>query len=147
SDEDLWARLRAQSAPVFCCLNKVDLVAAKARLLPLLQAYGVAYPFAEVVPVSAAKGTNCDRLLALIAAAMPERPAFFPADTLTDQPETFFAAETIREKIFRLTHQEVPYACAVRVEEVTERREPACLYIRGVVFVEQESQRGILIGR
>jgi GTP-binding protein Era len=66
---------------------------------------------------------------------------------LTDQPETFWVAEAIREKIFRLTHQEVPYACAVRVEELTERRQPECLYIRAVIFVERESQRGIVIGK
>lgn len=146
-DDGLIARLRRGSAPVFCCLNKVDLVEPKARLLPLMAAYGEMYPFAEMVPVSAEHGTSCDRLLALIVAALPERPAFFPPDTLTDQPETFFAAEMIREKIFRLTHEEVPYACAVRVEELVERTAPPCLYIRGSIFVEQESQKGILIGR
>jgi GTP-binding protein Era len=80
-------------------------------------------------------------------AALPERPPYFPPDALTDQPETFWVAETIREKIFRLTHQEVPYACAVRVEELTERRRPECLYIRASIFVERESQRGIVIGK
>ena len=78
---------------------------------------------------------------------MPARPPFFPPDYLTDQPETFFVAETIREKIFRLTHQEVPYACAVRVEELTERARPPCLYIRARIFVEHDSQKGILIGK
>ena len=80
-------------------------------------------------------------------AALPERPAYFPPDALTDQPETFWVAEAIREKIFRLTHQEVPYACAVRVEELTERHRPECLYIRAIIFVERESQRGIVIGK
>lgn len=147
-DDGLLDRLRDGSAPVFCCLNKVDLVEPKARLLPLIAAYREVYPFAEMVPVSAAHGTGCDRLLELIVSALPEQPPLFPPDTLTDQPETFFVAETIREKIFRLTHEEVPYACAVRVEELTERTEPPpCLYIRGSIFVEQESQKGILIGR
>ena len=78
---------------------------------------------------------------------MPESPAYFPADTLTDQPETFYAAEVIREQIFHLTHQEVPYACAVRVDELHERTRPECLYIRSRIFVEHDSQKGILIGR
>jgi GTP-binding protein Era len=144
---DLLGQFEGRSTPVYCCLNKIDLVEPKARLLPLIAAYRERYPFREIVPVSAALGTNCDRLLDMIAAAMPERPPLFPPESLTDQPETFFAAEMIREKIFRLTHQEVPYACAVRVEELVERGAPPCLYLQAVIFVEQASQKGILIGR
>jgi GTP-binding protein Era len=140
-------RLKACRAPVICCLNKTDLVTPKSRLLPLIAAYRVAYPFAEIVPISAERGDQCDRLLDLIVAALPERPAYFPPGTLTDQPETFWVAETIREKIFRLTHQEVPYACAVRVEELTERQRPECLYIRATIFVERRSQRAIVVGK
>jgi len=140
-------QLKASRAPIFCCLNKIDLVSPKSRLLPLMAAYRVAHPFAEIVPISAERGAHCDRLLELIVAALPERPAYFPPGTLTDQPETFWVAEAIREKIFRLTHQEVPYSCAVRVEEVTERRRPECLYIRAIIFVERDSQRGIVIGK
>jgi GTP-binding protein Era len=83
----------------------------------------------------------------MIIGKLPEHPPFFPADATSDQPETFYVAEMIREKVFHLTHQEVPYAVAVRVEELTERENPACLYIRATVFVEQESQKGILIGK
>jgi GTP-binding protein Era len=146
-DHDALDRLRDCRAPVYACLNKTDLVAPRARLLPLIAAYRVAYPFAEIVPISAERGDNCDRLLELIREALPERPAYFPSDALTDQPETFWAAEAIREKLFRLTHQEIPYACAVRVEELTERQRPPCLYIRATIFVERRSQRGILIGK
>jgi GTP-binding protein Era len=99
------------------------------------------------VPVSAESGENCERLLALLVAAMPQRPPHFPRESLTDQPETFWVAETIREKIFRLTNQEVPYACAVRVAEISERKRPECLYIRASIFVERDSQKGILIGK
>ena len=140
-------RLRGAGVPVYCCLNKIDLVAPKSRLLPLIEACRTWYPFAEVVPVSAEKGTNCDRLLGLIERAMPERPPYFPRDYLTDQPETFFVAEIVREKIFHLTHQEVPYACAVRVSELVERPRPECLYARATIFVEHDSQKGIVIGR
>jgi GTP-binding protein Era len=140
-------RLAAVRAPLVCCLNKVDLVAPKSRLLPLIAAYRERAPFTNIVPLSAQTGAGCDALLDLVLAALPERPAYFPRESLTDQPETFFVAEAIREKIFRLTHQEIPYACAVRVEELVERDKPECLYIRASIFVEQDSQKGILIGR
>jgi GTP-binding protein Era len=146
-DDDLLGRLRSCRAPVYCCLNKVDLVQPKARLLELIAACRRRHEFAEIIPLSAEDGTNCDRLLDLIEAALPERPPYFPSDYLTDQPETFFVAESIREKIFCLTHEEIPYACAVRVEELTERQRPPCLYIRATIFVEHESQKGIVIGK
>jgi GTP-binding protein Era len=141
---ELLARL---SAPVFCCLNKVDLVRPKARLLPLIEAWRGSHPFREILPISAADGTNCDRLLERVVAELPEHPPFFPADRLTDQPETFYVGEVIRERIFHLTHEEVPYATAVRVEELTEREGPPCLYIRATIFVEHDSQKAIVIGR
>ncbi len=144
-EDAVLERLRPCRALVYCCLNKVDLVNPKARLLPLIEAYRARYHFAEIIPISAQTGTNCDRLLDLIVAAMPERPPYFPADYLSDQPETFFVAEAIREKIFHLTHQEIPYACAIRVEELTDR--PECLYVRASIFVEHESQKGIVIGK
>jgi len=128
-------------------LNKADLVAPKSKLLALISACRAAFAFKEIVPVSAETGENCDRLLALIVAAMPVHAPHFPRESLTDQPETFWVAEAIREKIFRLTNQEVPYACAVRVAEIKERKRPQCLYIRASIFVEQDSQKGILIGK
>jgi GTP-binding protein Era len=146
-DATALGRLAAVRAPLVCCLNKVDLVAPKSRLLPLIAAYRERAPFTNIVPLSAQTGAGCEALLDLVLAALPERPAYFPRESLTDQPETFFVAEAIREKIFRLTHQEIPYACAVRVEELVERDKPECLYIRASIFVEQESQKGILIGR
>ncbi|MBI3624949.1 MAG: GTPase Era, partial [Candidatus Rokubacteria bacterium] len=145
-DEGLPKPLAAFRGPVFCCLNKADLVRPKTRLLPLIEAYRRRYPFREILPISAMDGTNCDRLLELTAAALPEHPPYFPPNVLTDQPETFFVAEVIREKIFRFTREEIPYACAVRVEELTERQARERLYIRASIFVEQDSQRGILIG-
>ena len=145
-DDEILPRLRSCRALVYCCLNKVDLAHPKSKVLGLIEAYRARHPFAEIIPISAEDGTNCDRLLDLIVAAMPERPPYFPADYLTDQPETFFVAEVIREKIFGLTRQEIPYACAVRVEELTERARSECLYIRARIFVEHDSQKGIVIG-
>lgn len=132
--------------PVFGCLNKIDRVKPKHRLLPLMAAWQATGRFREILPISATHGVNCDRLLEHIAAALPEHPPLFPTDTLTDQPETFFVAEVVREQLFRFTRQEVPYASAVRVEELTERADPACLFIRASIYVEEESQKGIVIG-
>ena len=139
--------LRAYAGPAFCILNKSDRVRPKSRMLPIIETWRRSHPFAEIVPISAMDGTYCDQLLDLIVRRLPEHPPFFPADATSDQPETFFVGEMIREKVFHLTHQEVPYAVAVRVEELTERDSPPCLYIRATVFVEQESQKGILIGK
>ncbi len=146
-DEIVLEPLRAYSGPVFCVLNKVDRVRPKSRILPIIETWQRGHPFAEIVPISATEGTYCDRLLEMIVRTLPEHPPFFPADATSDQPETFYVAEMIREKVFHLTREEVPYAVAVRVEELTEREHPACLYVRATVFVEQESQKGILIGK
>ena len=146
-DDLVLAPLRAFSGPVFCALNKVDRVKPKSRLLPLLERWRAAHAFSELLPISATDGTNCDRLLELLVRALPEHPALFPADATSDQPETFYVAEVVREKVFHFTHQEVPYAVAVRVEDLVEHKRPERLHIRATVFVEQESQKGILIGK
>jgi GTP-binding protein Era len=146
-DQVVLAPLAKFRGPVFCALNKVDRVRPKSRLLPLIERWRAARDFADIVPISATDGTNCDRLLAMLTRALPEHPAFFPADATSDQPETFYVAEVIRERIFHLTHQEVPYAVAVRVDDLVERSRPERLDIRATIFVEQESQKGILIGK
>jgi GTP-binding protein Era len=146
-DQVVLGPLAEFRGPVFCALNKVDRVRPKSRLLPLIERWRAARDFADIVPISATDGTNCDRLLARLTRALPEHPAFFPADATSDQPETFYVAEVIRERIFHLTHQEVPYAVAVRVDDLVERSRPERLDIRATIFVEQESQKGILIGK
>jgi len=146
-DPEMLELLRRHDGPAYCVLNKTDRLHAKARLLPLIDAWRSSGRFSEIVPVSALDGNNCDRLLGLIVEALPEHPAFFPPDATSDQPETFYVAEVIREKIFLLTHEEIPYAVAVKVEELTERTAPEALYIRATIFVERDSQKGILIGQ
>ncbi|HMH52018.1 MAG TPA: GTPase Era [Candidatus Acidoferrum sp.] len=145
-DPEILEMLVRHRGPAYCVLNKTDRLRAKARLLPLIDAWQGTGRFREIVPISALHGTNCDRLLRLIVDALPEHPAFFPPDATSDQPETFYVAEMIREKVFMLTHEEIPYAVAVRVEELTERKAPEALYIRATIFVERDSQKGILIG-
>jgi GTP-binding protein Era len=145
-DPEILEVLGRHRGPAYCVLNKTDRLRDKTRLLPLIEAWAGGR-FREIVPISALEGTNCDRLLRLIVEAMPVHPAFFPADATSDQPETLYVAEMIREKIFLLTHEEIPYAAAVRVEELTERAAPEALYIRATIFVERDSQKGILIGQ
>ncbi len=142
----VFQALHAVTAPVVLALNKVDLVADKAKLLPRLETYAARYPFRALVPISAKAGSGVDRFEKEVLALLPAGPPLYPPGTVTDQPETFFVAETIREKLFLATRQEVPYACAVQVAEVTERGPDAPLYIRGEIFVERASQKAIVIG-
>ena len=146
-DPEMLEMLGRHRGPAYCVLNKTDRVRAKGRLLPLIDAWQAVGRFREIVPISALDGTNCDRLSRLIVDALPQHPAFFPPDATSDQPETFYVAEMIREKVFLLTHEEVPYAVAVTVEELTERTAPEALYVRATIFVERDSQKGILIGQ
>ena len=145
-DPRVLSAVKGCQVPLFCLLNKSDRVKPKSRLLALIAGWQSAYAFREILPISALDGTNCDRLVELIVDSLPEHPALFPPDATSDQPETFYVAEIIREKVFRLTREEVPYAAAVRVDELTERSRPSCLYIAARIFVEQDSQRGILVG-
>lgn len=144
-DEVSLGALAKVTVPALLALNKVDRLQDKRLLLPLMEAYARRHPFRELIPVSALDGTGVDRLEAAVLALLPPGPPYYPPDTVTDQPETFFVAEVIREKLFLLTRQEVPYACAVRCEELVER-ESGRLYIRAVIYVEQPSQKGIVIG-
>ena len=138
--------LRAARAPVLLALNKIDRVSDKTRLLPILEAYGTRFPFRELHLISAAKGTGIDGLDQALLALLPAGPPLYPPDTFTDQPETFFVAETIREKLFLATQAEVPYASAVRVLELTDRSEQGPLYVRAEIYVERPSQKAIVIG-
>ena len=115
------------------------------ELLPIMAKFNELLPGCEIVPVSAEKGSNCDELLKVIFSFMPEGPMYFDEDTVTDQPVKQIAAEMIREKVLRLTRDEVPHAIAVEVEEFKER-EDGNVYIRATIFVERESQKGIVIG-
>jgi GTPase len=124
-------------------LNKVDVV-PKAKLLPLIDAFAKAFPFAALVPISALKGEGCDALLAEIFKELPEGEPFFPEDQITDQPERFLAGEIIREKAIDLTYHEVPHALAVVIDRFEET--PKILRIHATLHVERDSQKKILIG-
>ena len=127
-------------------LNKVDEVRPKNKLLPLIQCGVEEWRFSEVVPLSALTGDGCDEFIETLLGRLPEAPAPFPDDYLTDQPERAIAAEWIREKIVAETSQELPHATAVIVDRWVER-EDGLLEIEATVLVDRESQKKIVIGR
>ena len=124
-------------------LNKVDRV-PKPKLLPLIDAFAKAFPFAALVPISALKGDGCEELWQQILEKLPEGEPFFPENQITDQPERFLASEIIREKAIDLTYHEVPHALAVVVDRFAET--PKLLRIHATLNVERDSQKKILIG-
>lgn len=145
--ELLQERLGRIDAPVILIVNKIDLISREQLILKLAE-YGKLHNFREIVPLSAAKGEGVDRLDRLILPLLPEGPAYFPDDILTDAPERFVVAEIIREKVFRHTGDEIPYAVAVNVEEFDEgEEENGLIRISAVISVERETQKGIVIGK
>ena len=130
--------------PVLLAVNKVDCI-PRQQSLPIIESYAKVYDFAGIVPISAREGENLDGLLAEIKKHLPEGPQYYPADMVTDQPERLIVAELVREKVLALTRDEIPHAVAVDIEEMTTRQK-GDVYIRAVIYVERESQKGIVIG-
>jgi GTP-binding protein Era len=136
--------VRKAGTPAFLVLNKVDRLADKQKLLPLIESYRERLHFAEYVPISAMKGTGVDDLRRTIVRHLPAGPAYFPSDHITDQPERFLAAELIREKIIRATRDEVPHGVAVLVDKWEES--PRLTRIAATIYVEREGHKKIVIG-
>jgi GTPase len=134
------------TGPVALVINKVDLV-SRPSLLPLIDTWRQRHAFADIVPVSALTGENVDRLERVIRDHMPEGEALYPTDYLTDQPERFFVAETVREKVLALTHAEIPFSSAVIVDQFEDADEKGVMRLYCSILVERESQKPILIGR
>lgn len=144
ADQMLLDRARRYESKTILALNKIDKL-PKPKLLPLLQEFGKAFPFAALVPISALTGSGLDALLQEIFKQLPHNNNFFPEDQITDQPERFLAAEIVREKAIQLTYHEVPHALAVFVDKFEET--PKILRIEMTLHVERDSQKKILIGR
>ncbi|MCX5834326.1 MAG: GTPase Era [Deltaproteobacteria bacterium] len=147
-DEDslILESLMAIKIPVILVINKIDLV-KKETLLPLIDTFKDLYAFEEIIPISATRGFGVDRLTDILWRLLPEGPKLFPDDMITDRTERFIAAEIIREKIFLLTRQEIPYATAVVVEAFREEEERNFIRIEASIIVEKDSQKGIVIGK
>ena len=136
--------VKKTDTPTVLVLNKIDLLKDKSRLLALLERYRGLHDFAEYIPLSAATGENLDRLREAIVGRLPEGPAYFPPDHMTDQPERFLAAELVREKILHETRQEVPHSVAVLVDQWEES--DGLIRIFATIYVERDGQKGIVIG-
>jgi GTP-binding protein Era len=146
NDEDQHAVdvLNKVEAPVIAVLNKVDQVKPKEKLLEVITRYQTMHEFAAFVPISALKGEGLDVLRKEIVARLPEGPAMFPEDYVTDQPERFLAAELVREQVLKLTRDEVPHSVAVLVEKWEDT--PKLVRIAATIYVERAGQKTIVIG-
>ncbi len=146
SEEDAQAvdLAKKAGAPAIAVLNKVDWLEEKPKLLALIERYRALHDFAAYIPISARAGQGLDELRKEIVERLPEGPAQYPADYLTDQPERFLAAEVIREKVLHHTQQEVPHAVAVMIESWEDT--PKMLRIAATIYVERPGQKAILIG-
>ena len=143
-DRQALDMVRKADTPVVLVLNKVDVLKAKGELLPLIEAYGKIHEFTEYVPVSAKTRDGLDKLKTVIIDKLPEGPAYFPGDHLTDQPERFLVSELIREKVLQETRQEVPHAVVVLIDDWEDT--PGLARIYASILVEREGQKRIVIG-
>jgi GTP-binding protein Era len=144
-DEYIIERLKQVKTPVFLVINKIDKVHPE-ELLPIIDDYRKLYDFKQIVPISALEGNNTGPLVQAIFDEMEEGPMYYPPDQVTDHPERFIVAELIREKVLHLTREEVPHSIAVTVEEMKRGDDGKTLYIYAAIYVERDSQKGILIG-
>ncbi len=143
-DELVLERLQSAKAPVVLVVNKVDNVDEKEKLLPHIEALSQRMAFANVLPVSALKGHNLDRLHEVVSTYLPFSPPFFEADQITDKSQRFLAAEMVREKIMRQLGEEIPYELTVDIDDF--KKEGRLLRINATILVEREGQKKIVIG-
>ncbi|GIP25129.1 GTPase Era [Paenibacillus sp. J23TS9] len=144
-DRFIIEQLKDIKTPVILVLNKIDKVEPEA-LLPMIEQYSKLHEFAEIVPISALNGNNVTTLLQQVEKYLPEGPQYYPADQITDHPEQFVCAELVREKILHMTREEVPHSIAVTIEDM-HVQENGVVHISAVIFVERDSQKGIIIGK
>ncbi|MBS1951496.1 MAG: GTP-binding protein Era [Cytophagales bacterium] len=143
-DETLFAKFQKFQTPIILVINKIDL-AKGSQVHDKIEYWKDFIAAKEIIPVSAKTGENLDQILPAIKNYLPEHPGFYPKEELTDRSERFFASEIIREKIFLNYEQEIPYSCEVAIESFKE--EENIIRIRSVIYVERDSQKGIVIGK
>jgi len=144
-DQDVLSRLENTSAPVVALLNKIDKVHPKEALLQALSEMSERRAFAEVMPISAKKNDNIGKLIEIVPVCLPESEPLFPENMVTDRSENFHTAELIREKLTLELRQEVPYGLTVQIERF--EREEQGIAIHAIVWVERDSQKGIVVGK
>jgi GTP-binding protein Era len=138
-------KVKALGVPAILALNKVDRIKDKKLLFPKIEEYAALHSFEEYVPISALKDIQVDKLADLVMARLPESPAYYPDDYITDQPERFLAAELIRERIFIETREEVPHSTTVLIDNWEES--PKLLRLSATVYVERPGQKAIVLGK
>lgn len=144
-DEYIMEMLKNVKTPVFLVLNKIDLVHPDA-LMPKIEKYKTYMDFTEIVPISALEGLNVDHFIDVLKDYLPEGPKYYPDDQILDHPEQFVVGEIIREKILHLTSEEIPHAIGVNVDRMIKESEER-VRIEATIFVERDSQKGIVIGK
>lgn len=145
ADEAVLDRIREARLPCLLIVNKVDRIRPREKLLPFLEEAAARFDFVEIVPVSALKGSNLERLKTLIAGYLNQQEALYPEDIATDRGGYFRAAEIIREKLMQMLHEEVPYGVSVEVNELTKEDER--LHVDATVWVEREAHKAIVLGK
>jgi GTPase len=145
-EEQMAERLRQLKTPVWILLNKIDLV-SKGKLLPVMQRCSELLPDTEIIPISALTGEGVPMVLEMVENRLPLGPRIFPEGEFTEQTERFVASELIREKVFLLTREEIPYGTAVTIDEFTEKEEKNLIVIKATIHTERESHKPILIGK
>lgn len=146
SEGFVFGKLADIRHPVVLALNKIDRV-EKYQLLKMIDRWSQVYPFKAIVPISARHNIQVADLIQSLEALLPQGPPYFPDDAVTDMPERFIAAEMIREKVFRLTGQEIPYSAAVTIERFSEEKGGQLVRIDATIHLERDSQKGIVIGK
>jgi len=136
---------KVKDTPVFLVLNKIDKIHPE-EILPVIAKFRKQMDFAEIVPVSALNGNNVNALLEQLSKYLKEGPMYYPADQITDHPEQFVCAELIREKLLQMTREEIPHSIAVEIESMSVA-DNGLVNIGAVIYVERDSQKGIIIGK
>lgn len=144
-DRYIIERLKSVKTPVFLVLNKIDKITPDA-MLPVIDKWRKLHDWSEIVPVSALQGNNVNALLEQVSKYLGEGPMYYPADQVTDHPEQFVCAELIREKILQMTREEIPHSIAVEIESMS-KEDNGLVNIGAVIYVERDSQKGIIIGK
>lgn len=146
-DRFIVENLQKVNTPVLLLINKIDALRDKKELLPVIEKFSGIRDFHTIVPISALTGDGVDAVVREIEGLLPEGPRYYPEDYITDQPERFLVAELVREKVFHLIHQEIPYAVAVTVDTFTEEADRNLISIEATIHVERDSQKAIVIGK
>ncbi|WP_078807226.1 GTPase Era [Pilibacter termitis] len=145
-DDMILERLKKVNSPVYLIVNKIDKVHPD-ELLTFIEDFSSQMEFKEIIPISATEGNNVEHLMETLIAQLPEGPQYFPEDAVTDHPERFIVSEMVREKVLKLTREEVPHAVAVVVDQMKREDEFGKIHIQATIVIERDSQKGIIIGK